>query len=65
MKDKNKIIGVTLGYGLEPQLCFEDRTIYYKSSLDKLLHPEYFKNNNKWPRDPITGEKLKIVKHLE
>lgn len=40
-----KIIGVTLGWGFQPQLCFEDQTVYFKSSLDKLLHPEYFLNN--------------------
>ena len=58
----NKIIGVTLGYGLKPQLCFEDNTIYYLSKIDYILHKEYFpEGEGTWPIDPETGEKLKIV----
>ena len=59
--DRNaKIIGVTLGWTGDPQLAFSDGTIYFKPELDRILHPEYFPNNECWPVDPKTGEKLFI-----
>lgn len=59
-KDKDKIIGVTLGYDLKPQLYFEDGTILVNQEADKLLYPEYYPDNCDWPIDPLTGEKLEI-----
>jgi len=59
-----KIIGVMIGWGLKPQLCFEDGKIYASAKYDKLFHPEYFPQNCTWPRDPETHDKLPIVKKV-
>ena len=59
-KKKRKVIGVTMGYSLLPQLLFDDGTILYSQTLDKLLYKEYWEKDKDWPHDPKTGEKLKI-----
>jgi len=58
----NDIIGVTLGWGGEPQLKFNDGKIYFKKELDYMFHKEYFPNGpDSWPIDPITGKKLEQI----
>lgn len=60
--DPHKIIGVTLGWDLEPHICFETKT-YLPTKAERLLYPEYFVyGDGIWPTDPITKEKLPIAK---
>ena len=58
---KLKIKGVTIGYDGEPHLCFENGQILW-GNADRILFPEYFPNNSKWPIDPETKKKLPIYK---
>lgn len=57
---KPKIIGVCLGWDLEPHLYFSDGTYLY-GNAEKILYPEYFIDGQDWPVAPITKEKLPIV----
>jgi hypothetical protein len=57
-KKEYKIIGVTIGYSARPQLLFEKGKIFYSPQIDRLLYPEYFPDNEEWPIDPKTGERL-------
>jgi hypothetical protein len=61
---KSKVLGITLGWGGNPQLSFDDNTIFYSSDCDYIFYPEYFPDGpNTWPKDPITKEKLEIIKY--
>lgn len=61
--DKTKIIGVKMGWSYKPQLCFEDGKILFSSDADYLFYKEYFPDGKgAWPIDPITKNKLEIIK---
>lgn len=57
----NKVIGVTLGYSMRPQLCFVGGKINMLREWDGRLYPEYFPNGESWPTNPVTKERLPVV----
>ncbi len=54
-----KIVGATLGWDKRIHLVFDDGKILW-GDADRILFPEYFRNNNDWPVDPVTGKKIEI-----
>lgn len=50
-----------MGWDLYPTILNDDDTIYPRKA-ELIFNKEYYKNwpDEKWPCDPITGEKLPI-----
>ncbi len=64
-----KPVGVTIDWYGNICLCFEGGFILYNSvesihdlskRTDRILYPEYFKEDEEWPVDPVTRQKLPI-----
>lgn len=58
--DKNyKPKYATIDYGGKVCLCDEAGHIIY-GGMDKVLFPEFWRDDPNWPHDPVTGKKLPI-----
>lgn len=62
--EKEKPVGICLGWDLKPHLGFKDGK-YLFGDAERVLYPEYFPNNEEWAVDPITKEKLEISRKKE
>lgn len=59
---RHEVVGVTLGWNGKPSLLFDDGKILFCREAELALYPEYF-SSGEWPTDPITQEKLPMLKN--
>lgn len=59
-KKLRKINGVTLGWGMTPQLSWTDGTIISTPHAERILYPRNWPEGAKWPVNPITGNRIEM-----